>query len=70
LHCFKFRLSFIVVTFPFAKGFENLNGKINGITNGKINSILGILKGNPLEAITDFTEVFGKPKGNLKCLAF
>lgn len=53
--------NFTVVTFPFAAGFENIGDKING----KIKSILEILKHNPKATITDLVEITGKSQSTI-----
>ena len=62
---FELTPSFTVVTFPFAKGFENLNDKINDKLNGKINSVPEILKSNPTATIADLIEVTGKSQSTI-----
>lgn len=62
---FELTPSFTVVTFPFAEGFENLNEKINNKINGKKNSLLEILKSNPMATIPDLIEVTGKSQSTI-----
>ena len=55
---FELSPSFTVVTFPFEEAFILPNGKING----RINSILDVLKANPTVNITDLAELTGKSR--------
>jgi len=58
---FELTPSFAIVTFPFAEGFENINEKING----KIKSLLEIMKSNPTATIPDLIEVTGKSQSTI-----
>ena len=62
---FELSPSFTVVTFPFAKGFENMADIINDKINDKINSLLDILKSNPRATIGDLAEVLGKSESTI-----
>ena len=53
---FELSPSFTIVTFPFEEAFVSRYGMING----KINSILNILKYNPAATIPDLIEATGK----------
>lgn len=57
---FELSPSFTIVTFPFEETFMSLNDMTNGKINGKINSILDVLKCNPTATIPELIEATGK----------
>ena len=62
---FELTPSFTVVTFPFAKGFDSLNEEINDKINGKIKSVLEILKSDPTATIPDLAQATGKSQSTI-----